>query len=185
MRYYQQGFTLFNLMLSLAILGLIIGLGIPSYVSIIKKSTKNSQANLVFSSLQFARYLAVTKEKSVLFCFSPDKNICDRESSQYLLVFTDINENRQAEQEEIIRLDTFGNSKPSILLSVSGARHYMRFKANGTTSEPGRITICPKDRKPEYASGIIVNFGGRVRIARDFNGDGIVEIRAGENITCE
>ncbi len=73
----ENGFTLIELMLVVALIAIIAGIGIPSFQSMILNSRLNSSANGILAALQFARSEAVTQRAVISVCpANADKTDC-------------------------------------------------------------------------------------------------------------
>ncbi|MBV1790123.1 GspH/FimT family pseudopilin [Marinobacterium sp. D7] len=64
----HAGFTLLELMVSLAILAILLGIGIPSFQSFIQNSQLNASKEGLESALYLARSEAVTRRSSITVC---------------------------------------------------------------------------------------------------------------------
>ena len=64
----NRGVTLIELMIGLAILGVLIGLGIPSFQSFIVSNRLTSQTNELLGAYQVARAEAIRLNRPVHFC---------------------------------------------------------------------------------------------------------------------
>ena len=66
-RYFrsQQGFTILELMTVVAIAGILMAVGVPSYNNMVKNNCLTTKANSLVSSLQFARSEAAKRNASV------------------------------------------------------------------------------------------------------------------------
>jgi type IV fimbrial biogenesis protein FimT len=72
----QKGFTLFELMLAIAILGVLLGLGVPSFVETIRNNRTISQNNELIGALNYARSEALKRADAVSVCASADQATC-------------------------------------------------------------------------------------------------------------
>ena len=60
------GFTLIELMVTIALLSILLTLGVPSFHSLIRNMSLTTQANQFVASVQLARSEAVRRNRSVL-----------------------------------------------------------------------------------------------------------------------
>ncbi|MDF3193914.1 GspH/FimT family pseudopilin [Pseudomonas sp. 1928-m] len=73
----NQGFTLIELMVVIAIIAIIAAIAIPNYQSSIDAGRKTSATNNLLGALQFARSEAVIRRSNkVKVCASADGNTC-------------------------------------------------------------------------------------------------------------
>lgn len=85
----QQGFTLVELVITLALAVILFGVGVPAINSMIQGNRLTSSANNMVASLLLARSEAVKRQVQVSVCPSADKSSCSGSgSSPYLIVFT-------------------------------------------------------------------------------------------------
>ena len=61
----NRGFTLLELMLTLAVVGVVIGIGIPSFQEMIKNSRIVSNTNALIGVFNFARFEAIKRGNTV------------------------------------------------------------------------------------------------------------------------
>lgn len=64
----QRGLTLAELMVVVAVSGILLGIGIPSFQGLMAQHRATSAANQLQSSLQFARSTAVAQGRTVTVC---------------------------------------------------------------------------------------------------------------------
>ena len=72
----QQGFSLLELMVVLAIISIVVLVGIPSYQSSMSASRMASAANNMLGALQLARSEAVARRSTVTVCASNNQSTC-------------------------------------------------------------------------------------------------------------
>ncbi|SFA69217.1 GspH/FimT family pseudopilin [Azotobacter beijerinckii] len=180
-RSYEQGFTLGEALVSTAILGILLGLAVPAFTHLTLSSQKNSAAQQVRSLLSHARSTAVTTKKTIALCASQDGYRCVKTGAQFIIVFVDHNLNGQADSGELIRQEPVP-SGTRYQVNVSSLNS-IRFRSDGTASSYGSIVLCPSADN-HYAARLIVSSMGRVRSARDSDGDGLIEGSDGNSLSC-
>jgi type IV fimbrial biogenesis protein FimT len=70
------GFTLLELMVAIAVFALLLGIGVPTFSSIINANRITTQANELVSALNYARSEAVKRSEPVAVCASADGATC-------------------------------------------------------------------------------------------------------------
>ena len=72
----QGGFTLIELMVTIAIAGIVLSLAVPSMTTMIKNNRLQSAASSFVGDLQFARSEAIKRGQNVTVCPSADGSTC-------------------------------------------------------------------------------------------------------------
>lgn len=89
----QAGFTLLELMVGVAVAGILLTVGIPSFSSSAKQNQAATDASNLLTVLTLARSEAITRDRTVTLCISSDGSSCDTASDAswtegYLLYYT-------------------------------------------------------------------------------------------------
>jgi type IV fimbrial biogenesis protein FimT len=102
-----RGFTLIELMVTVAVLAIIIALATPSFTSVINSNRLSSHANELVASLQLARMEAVRRNVRAVVCRSENGSTCATGAPwNGWITFVDTNRNGTAEAAELLRVNT-------------------------------------------------------------------------------
>jgi len=130
----QSAFSLYELLVALALISIGTSLAIPSLAALQQKSEREALRNHLHASLHHARLQAVLHKTSVELCGSHDGANCGRDWSQgWRMQFMNA-------PEHIMLIQQHRSSTP---LRWVGFDSRIRFHANGTSpSSNGRFFQC-------------------------------------------
>jgi len=120
----ENGVTLIELMMSIALIGVLLAVGVPSFQGLVENSRVSTALAALESVLKLARTEAVKRNSEVLVCRRLDDTRCaDGATWEGLLVF-------DVEREELIRVvSSFGPDLEYRQAPESG----IRFEGSGLT----------------------------------------------------
>lgn len=88
-----RGFTLYELMLVLAIAGVLVGIGVPSMTQFVRSNQMTAAANDMLTAIHVARAEAVKRRLPTEMCFTTTPNgatpACDGNGTQGWIVWVD------------------------------------------------------------------------------------------------
>ncbi|MFT7558450.1 MAG: type IV fimbrial biogenesis protein FimT [Flavobacteriales bacterium] len=174
---HKAGFTIIELMVVLAIIGVLASYAIPAMDGILRKSSVRATQHEVYSSFNYARGEAVSRSKTVTLCPSVAGLACDGSNwSDGWIVFVDVTDN-----DVVLRAYT-PNVKNTIavknasdgtaLTSISWT-----FQGYALDEQEVLAVICGRNDEAGYRRGAVVSRTGRVTHTRDVNGDGYHDAR--------
>lgn len=177
-----KGFTMMELLVTLAIAALLLGFALPGWTALMKKSQVSESVRQLTQAIQLARNSALARHRMVTICPSADGQRCSGNWGGGLLVFT--GDDLDVSEEE--RLGVFpATTANRVEWRAFRRSSTLQFQASGATyAHNGSFVVCPPDRDVRYARAIVLNKIGRPRIAEDLNGDGVVDISAGNPVSC-
>jgi len=159
-----RGFTLWELLCSLVVSGLLLGLGVPSFHRFLLDGRRTADVNAFVLAVQVARTEAAKRGEAVVLCPSRDGRRCANDEKAYgagWIVFYD-RDSKSPPQ----RLDTepliFGH-RPELFGSIVGNRPYFDFRPVMRRSTNGTLVFCD-ERGPPAARAVIVSYSGRPRV---------------------
>ncbi|WP_333876976.1 GspH/FimT family pseudopilin [Methylobacter sp.] len=190
---HNAGFTLPELMITIVIAGILIGIAIPSFTSTISSNRLTTYANELVTALSLARSEAVKRGTSVTVRKVDSNSFTNRGSGANWEdgwdVFTDANSNGNFEAGDVL-LRTYSPLKSSYTLRGNNFSNFIRFTSSGQSNTLGSFVVCDNSDGngiPEANTSrlILVNSIGRVRMGLDNNNDGIpnTTASAASNIT--
>lgn len=159
-----KGFTLIELIITLAIVGILSGYAMPSFYQLKLNKHMESERNRLTGSLHFARNQAVILNNYVIVCPSTSGNACDNQSNwhQGWIIFIDVNKNRAYDVEDTLL--RYEDAMAGDLTAISSINR-QKIRYNNIGFAPGTnlsINFCD-DRGEEFAKSIIVSNSGRVK----------------------
>ncbi|WP_096087354.1 GspH/FimT family pseudopilin [Agaribacterium haliotis] len=181
----QNGFSLIELMITLAILAILIMVAAPSMESSRKKSAVTGLQREFISSLALARGEASVKGRPVSICPSADTQTCDTNTdwSKGWLVFLETGQGdgaySSAAGDTLIRAyKNEGASKMKVvdpLDSNQKALNSLTWNARGFSKDAQRalVVVCDRSSDVKFARGLMIASSGRAIKTRDSDGDGI------------
>jgi type IV fimbrial biogenesis protein FimT len=163
---YERGFTLVELMYTVVVAALVLGIGIPAFTETIRSSRMTATVNTAVTAMHVARSEAVKRRARITLCRSTADAApkCDDEGTGYA-VFVNV-----ADDESLDGADTLIKAGPwlsdGITLEYSGLPNYVTYTASGFTRSigggtlSGNIVICD-DRGDRAARVITLAATGR------------------------
>jgi type IV fimbrial biogenesis protein FimT len=158
----QRGYTLIELMLTITVLSILLGLAVPSFLDTVRNNRLISQNNEFISSLNFARSEALKRSGSVSVCASTDEASCSGSTDWTTgrIVFTDTNANGTFDGADEI-LQTAGAAP--VEFTMNGTASFVRFTSSGMTPPPAlEFNLLRPGCTGMHARRINVSVVGRV-----------------------
>lgn len=151
-----QGFTLIELMVTMAVAAILLTQAVPSFRAMIANNRITSQVNELVTSINYGRSEAAKLNQSVVLCRSTNPTSaspsCDTSAgnakfwSNGWLVFADINTNATYESatDTLIRVGGPSTSMIQVRTNTTANKN-LQINANGSTNESGgtaTFVIC-------------------------------------------
>ena len=152
----NKGFTLVELMVTIAIAAILLTIGVPSLVSMYESARVNNNVSKIHDIMAFARNQAVSYGTTVNVCPFATATSCgtDTDWSKGVRVYITTG------NKELRVIDGFHSND-----KVKGPGSDITFSPDGLSSG-GTIIYCPGGKASE-SKGVIINVGGIVSYGAD------------------
>lgn len=173
----QCGFTLIELITVITVMVILAGIAVPGFGKLLASNRQVTAINQFTTSLNHARYHAITHLERVVLCPSTDQQTCTGgfDWSNGYLSFVDRDFDRSRSAEERI-LQVTQPMPAGIKIQSSVGRQKITFLASGRS--PGSnatFRICAES-ETQAGKALVLNNAGRVRLAKTLSD--------GSQVTC-
>ncbi|MEW8505449.1 MAG: GspH/FimT family pseudopilin [Candidatus Thiodiazotropha sp.] len=174
---HEQGFSIAELLVTLAISSILVTIAIPSYRSFTAKNLQASEINSFVQHFRLARSLSISKETHHVLCPSSNGENCSASTdwSRGFILYEDRNRNRIRDQGEAMQGVHQPGHEMDIAIHSNQGRRLVVYQGDGRPSGYNlTLTFCdPGSQIPPKA--LIVNNVGRVRISNTrWNGNPLI-----------
>jgi len=161
----NQGFTLFELLITMLLIALISSLAVPSLAASLARQRQSVEINALFHAIHLARKESIMRRKVVSLCPSLDGRKCtsSRDWSTGWLMF----ENKDRDSPPRIDDDepVLYSHRVSDHVRISANRKGFTLRATFLRATNGTFVFCdPEQRITPKA--LVVSYTGRPRVAR-------------------
>jgi type IV fimbrial biogenesis protein FimT len=150
----EKGFTLIELMITVAIMSIMLTIGLPSFQSIIASSRLTASANAMVSALQLARFEALKQHKSVTI----------RKTGAAWQdgwdVFVDNNGNGSFESANDEKLVSYDKLSSAVTVTGNGYASYASYDASGRINTVGNFLF----KAQSDCRKVVIAATGRIRV---------------------
>jgi len=187
----HRGFSLLELMVTVLVGGIVLGIGVPSFMEFQRNNAMTTQANDLITGLHLARAEAVKRQAPITLCASPNATTvaptCALGANVGYIVFVDdadplviagTDGNAIVDDGELILLQ---HAPPGGTINITGDSPYISFGSNGfvVPQAPGQplrsatsVLFCD-DRGNQDSGGrssaraVNISPTGRAEVMRD------------------
>jgi type IV fimbrial biogenesis protein FimT len=158
------GYTLWELLSTLAIAAVLLGLAVPSFRSFALDARRTADVNAFVLAVQLARSEAAKRGHPVIVCKTRDRLRCGGTDMQFdagWMVFVNLDD--QAPPARSASEPLLYAHEPEIDGTIVGNRAYFEFRPFLRRSTNGTLIFCDR-RGASAARAVIVSYTGRPRV---------------------
>ncbi len=165
----QRGFTISELLTTLAVVGISAALVVPSFDSVLNNNRRATAVNQLVSAMHAARSEAITRSTQITICPSSDAQSCNGTSWQDgWIYFADADRDRSVDGDDIV----LGSFPAPSRLTITTAEFpdFLAYRPNGRVmvdtpaDNSGQFTFCDH-RGAEFSRVVIVSSLGEPRLS--------------------
>ena len=164
MPWKERGYTLYELMLTMLLVAVIAGLGIPSFARIGARAVIHTEINALFHAIHLARKESVVRKRVVSLCPSVDLRTCTQGAawSTGWLMFENTDKDWPPRRDPAEPLLQAHKVRENVQI-MSNRRGYT-LRSTQKRATDGTLVVC--DRRDRVAPvALVSSYTGRPRVA--------------------
>jgi len=171
----QSAHSLFELIMTLAVAGIVFGLGLPSFGRLAAEQRLRSEADALFRALYRARSESIARRRVVTLCPSRDGEACDDSDDWSAGWMMFVNRDRRDESRRDADDQRLLVHKPAATVEIVANRRAFSLRSTDLRATNGTFRLCDRQSRAP-ARRLTVSYTGRPRVSRE---DG-----RGESVSC-
>lgn len=161
----QAGFSLFELLMTVALAALVLGIGAPSLGKLAADQRVRAQIDPLFHAIHLARKESVVRREVVTLCASDDGLQCaetyDWSAGWLMFVNSDRDLPAVIDNNEIVLQRHTGDPR----VQIHANRRSYSLRSTELRATNGTLIFCDRARRTANR-GLVVSYTGRPRVAR-------------------
>ncbi|MDQ7729146.1 GspH/FimT family pseudopilin [Halomonas sp. SpR8] len=159
----EGGFTLFELLITLLLVGIVTSLGLPNFQALGERTAQTSEINRFQSAFSLARSTAISQRSAITVCpASEQRNACHNDWGGELLIVQG-DKTESLDEQDILRIvPTQQNTR------VNYSRGWSRIRYNSlgyTSGYNGSFAICSgSGAEDSRGKKLVLSQLGRLRV---------------------
>ena len=155
----KNGFTLIELMVTLAVAVILMAIGVPGMQSLMEGSRVRAATNSMLSDLLYARAQAVNLGLQVTLCPLNVSSTCVDDWNLGMSMFVDANSNQKLDAGELkIKIASPFASSDTVKFNNGS---WLSFTPDGITNKNGTFSYCTSTHSP---MAVTLSQSGRARV---------------------
>lgn len=161
-----SGFTLIELMVTLAVFGILVLAAIPAFNGYVTSNRMTTETNTFVSAVNYAHDEAIKRRTTVSMCRSSDGIACATAAGTWStgwIVFVNLNNDSPAQIDAGETILQVSGSLTNTLQASAAMTNFITFDARGYSNAQGQFVLCDVDATTGTAKTLSVNRLGRTR----------------------
>ena len=164
MHYRSRGFSLYELLMTLTLVALVVGLGLPSFSGLVARNRMHTDINALFHAIHLARKESVMRHKVVSICPSPDGQRSEpgRDWSGGWIMFENADRDeppRRDPGEALLQVHTVAEN-----VRITANRRGFTLRATVKRATNGTFVVCDVAGRAKPRA-LVISYTGRPRVA--------------------
>ena len=168
----QSGFTLIELMVTLAVAGILMSIAIPNYQTFILNSRITAQANEFMAAVGLTRSEAIKRATKISICKSANTTValptCTTSGNwaQGWIIFTDGGTQGIKDGTDAIIQVRGPLAGTNTFIGNTNVVNYIAYGASGFGTQMGTVSLCPPSPAAVVGRDIVISSTGRARVQK-------------------
>lgn len=158
MKKLSVGFSLFELLIVLALIVVVCSFSVPSFSTMTQRSTRFALLQQLLHQLQFCRQAAMQLGTTISLCPSDDGRHCQGQWQQGYVIFTDnLHDHIIHSPQQILRYQQILSHQTTLYYRGFPTSRYIQWQSNGLTRGQNGSFYLGERR-------VVISHSGRARI---------------------